>query len=180
MKKVKTVTKEQTNKRGFVLMETIVVITVLCVILIILYASYSGLLVSLKKKSNFDNTEYVYKTSVIRKYLEPKIDVQDLFQDKLYGVYCSNSLADYDDCVTVDTDGYELFRFLRVHAIYVTEWNANLMGVGSYIELEATTQSYISYLDQEILPGLAYRVIVMFETEDDHYEYASLRFGSRG
>ncbi len=168
------------NERGFVLAETIVVITVLCVILIMLYASYNNLLIGVKKKSFFDNTEYVYKTSVVRKYLEPKINISSLFQDKTYGVYCSNTLVAYDDCSSSSIDGYELFKFLRINAIYVTPWDANNAGVANYLDLEATTQSYIKYLDAEIMPSLVYRLIVMYEADDGHYEYASLRFGSRG
>ena len=45
------------NQKGFVLMETIVVIFVLCVILVMLYASYSNLLISVQNKSLYDNTE---------------------------------------------------------------------------------------------------------------------------
>jgi len=58
------------KSKGFVLMEAIVVISVLCVILVILYGAYSKLLIDVKKKSLYDNTEYIYKTSVIRKYFE--------------------------------------------------------------------------------------------------------------
>ena len=168
------------KERGFVLAETIVVITVLCVILIVLYASYNNLLIGVKKKSYFDNTEYIYKTSVVRKYLEPKLNISTLFQDKTYGVYCSNTLAMYDDCMSPSTDGYDLFKFLKVNAVYITPWDANSAGVANYLELEATTQNYIKYLDAEIMPNLVYRIIVMFEADDGHYEYASLRFGSRG
>ncbi len=167
------------KKRAFVLMETIVVITVLCVILVVLYASYNSLLVSVKKKSNFDNTEYIYKTSVVRKYLEPKIDVASLFDGKVYGVYCSNNLSQYKSCIDVNTEGYELFRFLNVQAIYITQWDADSVAIGNYSELEATTQSYIRHLDIGEMPNLVYRLVVMYETDREHYEYASLRFGSR-
>ena len=168
------------KKCGFVLLETIVVITVLCVILIILYASYSNLLINVKKKSNFDNTEYIYKTSVVRKYLEPKLNLESLFDDRTYSVYCSNTLEAHRDCIDSATDGYELFRFLKVNAIYITPWDANALGISNYVELEATTQSYIKSLDAEIFPNLVYRIIVMFDSDEGPFEYGSLRFGSRG
>ena len=60
------------NQKAFVLMETIVVIFVLCVILVMLYASYSNLLISVQNKSLYDNTEYIYKTQLVREYLEEK------------------------------------------------------------------------------------------------------------
>ncbi len=168
------------KRKGFVLLETIVVITVLCVILIALYGSYSNMLVNVKKKSNFDNTEFIYKTSVVRKYLEPRINIQSLLGGKIYGIYCSNSLGTYKNCTDASVVGYELFRFLGVNAVYITNWDAKAMGMGNYTELEATTQSYINSLDPEVLPNLAYRIIVMYETDVEHYEYSSLRFGSRG
>ena len=50
------------NKKAFVLLETIVVITVLSVTLIVLYASYSKIISDSRKKMFYDNTEYIYKT----------------------------------------------------------------------------------------------------------------------
>ena len=48
------------NKKGFVLMETMIVITVLSVALIFLYTTYVKVLASASKVSYYDNVEDMY------------------------------------------------------------------------------------------------------------------------
>ena len=57
------------KKNGFVMIETIVVITILSVGLISLYVSYSLILTKAKMKSNYDNIEYIYKAYFVGNYL---------------------------------------------------------------------------------------------------------------
>ena len=58
------------KKNGFVLVETIVVILVLCVLLIMLYGGYMNVISAVQRKSYYDNTEYIYKTNLVKEYLE--------------------------------------------------------------------------------------------------------------
>ncbi len=62
------------KKNGFVMIETIVVITILSVGLISLYASYSLILTKVKMKSNYDNIEYIYKAYFVGEYLKTITD----------------------------------------------------------------------------------------------------------
>lgn len=57
------------NIKGFVMIETIIVITILTVGLISLYSSYSVILSKSKVKNNYDNIEYLYKAYFIGNYL---------------------------------------------------------------------------------------------------------------
>ena len=57
------------NIKGFVMIETIIVIIILTVGLISLYSSYSVILSKSKVKSNYDNIEYLYKAYFIGNYL---------------------------------------------------------------------------------------------------------------
>ena len=54
---------------GFILIETIVVITILSVGLISLYASYNLILTKAVGRSYYDNVDYVYKTYMVSRYL---------------------------------------------------------------------------------------------------------------
>lgn len=157
------------NQKGFVLMETIVVIFVLCVILVMLYASYSNLLISVQNKSLYDNTEYIYKTQLVREYLEEK---NEEYIDEV-NIVCNN-----DDTSNQCSD--DLYEFLKIQAIYITPWNTGDINDTIANSMEPTTQKYYKYLDPKDIPG-AYRIIVMYESENgaDGYEYASLKFGSR-
>lgn len=57
------------KNKGFVMIETIVVITILSVGLISLYASYSLILTSTSRQSKHDSVSYVYKAYFVGKYL---------------------------------------------------------------------------------------------------------------
>jgi len=60
-------------KKGFVLLETIVVMSVLCTVLIGLYIGYSNMILSVKVTSNYNNVEYLYQTYIISNYLEKNV-----------------------------------------------------------------------------------------------------------
>ncbi len=178
------------NRKGFVLVETMIEMTILCVILIMLYGAYSNILIKVKSKSFYDNTEYIYKTSLIRDYLETK---EDITPDGTT-VYCSNFKEDTscEDSSFLTDYEKKLYNLLKVEAIYFTLWDVKLSG-DDRVMLEPTTQLYISSLDPKSLGGdTAYRLIVMYDRENEYtdesgdslgnqtYEYASLRFKSRG
>lgn len=61
-------------KKGFVFIETIIVITILTVGLISLYANYSKILSNTKEFNTFDTAEYNYKTyNLKRKYIDEQL-----------------------------------------------------------------------------------------------------------
>lgn len=60
-------------KKGFVLMETIVVIVVISVALLTIFSSYNKILSKVKKENKYDTSEYIYMTNYIKKYLKDKI-----------------------------------------------------------------------------------------------------------
>ncbi len=170
-------------------METIIVISVLCVILVVLYGAYFSLISKVQKKNLYDNTEYVYKASVIRDYLEDKIDPSDYEGGNSY-TYCSNLMTEYSKCFNDDgnNQSQEILKQLDVYAIYITPWEGPNLEIENNNTFEATTLKYIKSLDPKPEDG-AYRIIVMFKSENDqiyetlekeNYQYASLRFGSRG
>lgn len=58
------------NNKGFVMIETIIVVTILSIGLISLYSSYNLILSKASTKSYYDNAEHVYKSYFVGKYLE--------------------------------------------------------------------------------------------------------------
>lgn len=164
------------NQKGFVLMETIVVISVLCVILVMLYASYSNIYLKLQNKTLYDNTEYIYKTYLVREYLENNISESNYLNDEIFMVCSNNSTM---PCYN-ETENDSLYKFLKVDAVYITSWNIVDINENMSNLMEPTTIRYYQSLDPK-QDDDAYRIIVMFKSENDEnkYEYASLRFGSR-
>lgn len=55
------------NKKGFIFIETIVVVCVLTVSLMSLYANYSKIISNTKELNTFDTAEYNYKTYFLKK-----------------------------------------------------------------------------------------------------------------
>ena len=66
------------NKKGFVLMETIVVIVVVSVALLTIFSSYNKILSKLRTENKYDTSEYIYITKYIKDYLQGKVSVTDI------------------------------------------------------------------------------------------------------
>lgn len=164
------------NKKGFILVETIVVILVLCVLLIMLYGGYMNVISAVQRKSYYDNAEYIYKTSLIR----DKIIADNFKEYEHYSVYtyCQGSA----DCES-KSDSYfkSLVTNMHVNSIYIIDWNVDDIPSADLSQLEATTQNYIKKIDYSYRDD--FRIIVMFEDENSLskapkiYQYASLEIG---
>lgn len=164
------------NKKGFVLMETIIVVAVLGVILVTLYASFSTIVIGVRKTNYYDNTEYIYKTNIIKGYLKADPSYANIYEPQQVHVVCSEEVG----TVRCDKD---YMQDLQVQAIYIVDYDpfdittTTNMDSSGFSSLEATTQKYIKYLDPPDSSGTS-RIIVMFKDEDDttKYQYASLKW----
>lgn len=58
------------KNKGFVLMETIVVIVVISIALLTIFSSYSKILSKVKAENKYDTSEYIYLTKYIKNYLK--------------------------------------------------------------------------------------------------------------
>ena len=66
------------KNKGFVLMETIVVIVVIAVALLTIFYSYNKILTKVKGENRYDTSEYIYATYYIKKSLSSSINAQDI------------------------------------------------------------------------------------------------------
>ena len=117
------------NIKGFVMIETIIVITILTVGLISLYSSYSVILSKSKVKSNYDNIEYLYKAYFIGNYL---VDNNVFSNFTLYnsnnsdnnlGFIINNLLIDKIYVIPKDFDYKEIISNLDGSSIaYFNKW----------------------------------------------------------
>lgn len=58
------------KNKGFVLMETIIVIVVISVALLTIFSSYNKILTKVKAENKYDTSEYIYMTEYIKGYLK--------------------------------------------------------------------------------------------------------------
>ena len=81
------------KNKGFVLMETIVVIVIISVTLLTIFSSYNKILSKVKTENKYDTSEYIYMTYHIKKYLSNKeLGAENIdTEDKI-----TNHAIDYD------------------------------------------------------------------------------------
>lgn len=165
-------------------METIVVISVLSLILVMLYTSYSATLTNIENRGSYDNTEYIYKTVVIRNFLENLSNVSLSSEDGI--TYCQNTINGntrkcyLPDACDANDERCELFEFLKVEGVYVTDWDITNLRNNYPNTLDATTKRYIKSLDPPKMPAGTKRIIVMYKDENSQkdypqYQYATLK-----
>jgi len=58
------------NKKGFVLIETIITITVLAASLLYIYASFNNVLIKEKTRINYDDPAYIYRTYYLKEFFK--------------------------------------------------------------------------------------------------------------
>lgn len=163
------------NNKAYVLVETIVVISVLCVILIALYGAYSSMIINIEKRNLYDNTDYLYRTKFVRDYIENE-DSVNFINDK---IYCQD---DDNPCYTntCTTEKCNLFRFLNVKGIYIFGWDEKVKYVAG---VNASTLRYINSIDATSEDHGTKRLVVMYEEVENGVrknEYASLKIKLKG
>lgn len=68
------------KNKGFVLMETIVVIVVISVALLTIFSSYNKILRKTKTENKYDTSEYIYMTDFVKKHLSSHSCTKNIFE----------------------------------------------------------------------------------------------------
>lgn len=116
----------QLNKRGFVLIETIIVMTVLSIALIYLYTTYVKVLASASKVSYYDNVEDMY-TAYYASRLYSKIENKEIAKT-------SNIITNLD----------------IVDIIYMSKDNIINLSKDDILQYDGSTIDYIRSVENEI------------------------------
>ena len=104
------------NKKGFVLMETIVVIVVVSVALLTIFSSYNKILSKLRTENKYDTSEYIYMTKYIKDYMQSiGFEVVDLCGE-LDGDICKNQNTN-DLLLTIDDNIKELYNIEKIYLL---------------------------------------------------------------
>lgn len=81
------------NKKGFVLMETIIVIVVVSVGLLTIFSSYNKILSKLRTENKYDTSEYIYMTKYIKDSMNAGTTVQDIVTENNITNYTNSNLS---------------------------------------------------------------------------------------
>ncbi len=143
-------------KRGFALLETIVVITFVAVSLLLLYGTFRGMVTRSKDNILYDNASDIYKAFYLKEYLE---------LDKLN----INGDINFYDCKDSNNTycSFILDKF-EVNKIYITKYDLKDYDKSLY---SSFFNNYVGSLSNK--GDYKYRLIVEFNRENT-YSYASL------
>ncbi len=146
------------KKKGFVLVETIIVMVVVIVSMLGLYKAYSFVFQNLKHNLYYDNINDIYKINVIKK----------TFINYPSGSYIKIARGNCEDYMTEDCTS--LYTLLGID--YIIYNNINIVDVlSSENNLTNTDKNYIKFLEN----GHKY-VIIHYEKNNKDY-YTSLSVG---
>ncbi len=148
-------------KKGFALMETIIVITFISVSLLLLYSTFIGMINSSKQNRLFDNVSNIYKTYYLKEYL----NLQGLTN------YTTNSIKEltcndfnFASCSTLTKKLNVSHMYLVKYGKFNYDEKLYSNNFNDYLHLLSTSDDY------------QYRLIIEF-LEGEEYSYASLALG---
>ena len=125
------------NKKGFVLMETIVVIVVVSVALLTIFSSYNKILSKLRTENKYDTSEYIYITKYIKDYMQNN-------QSSL-GINIDDISANITNYLSKISNSNNLKSLYGVEKIYLLT-NLNKFGINE-TKVDAYMIDYIKKLD---------------------------------
>ncbi|MDD4795062.1 MAG: prepilin-type N-terminal cleavage/methylation domain-containing protein [Bacilli bacterium] len=147
------------NNKGFVMIETIIVVTILSIGLISLYSSYNLILSKASTKSYYDNAEHVYKSYFVGKYLEENNYLN--FSGNFKDVLIDNDLINIADAFDIDK-------------IYLAKGSySNITSKNFLLQLDGSTINYINNMDgyDEAKVNIIVKYIERNEDEVLNYTY---------
>ena len=146
-------------KKGFALLETIIVITFLCVSLLLLYGTFSNMMNNSKKNILYDDVSNIYKAFYIKEYLKLN-NLEELLDNKdIKEINCNN--FEFNSCKS-------LLEELDVNNIYITKYDLKKYDETKY---SSNFNNYIDVLSNK--DNYQYRFIVEFNNNDT-FSYASV------
>ncbi len=197
-------------KKGFIFVETIVVVAFLTTALLLIYTSFIQVLVEEKQRNSFDDTAYIYRTYYIEDFLvslnledyiynhlETEVDgVKPLVTMFNCGDLSLYNLRDVNNNIIQSEVDKQKFceaiinggRFDVVN-IYITRYDVSELSdcveEDSIIckkndELRNLSSGVISYI--KTLSGFddGYRLIIEYKDQEDNYYYSNVKIAKRG
>ena len=148
-------------KKGFALLETLIVITFLMVSLLLLYGTFSNMLSNSKKNILYDNASNIYKAYYVKEYLSLGA-LQNIETNDIKEITCNE--INISGCDT-------LLNELEITKLYIA--NINL----KEYDKEKYTSNLNNYLDTlSNKSNNKYRLILEFNNEDI-LAFASIEIG---
>jgi len=146
-------------KKGFALLETIIVITFLSVSFLMLYGTFSNMINNSKKNILYDDASSIYKVHFLKEYLILN-NLHNLFDSSNIKTISCNDF-DFDSCT-------KIIEEFNINNIYITKYDLKEYKESDY------TSNFNNYMDTlSNKDNFKYRLIIEFNN-DKTYSYASI------
>lgn len=132
------------RNKGFVLMETIIVIVVVSVALLTIFSSYNKILRKVKSENKYDTSEYIYMTKYIKENLNTLCNKTITANDITYETITNY----YDDSVCPNIKKLDIFGVKRIYVL------TKINGLGEYIEKKDGLGNHINIFDAYMIDYL--------------------------
>ena len=162
----------KTNKKGFVLIETLVVMCVVTLSLLMLYKMYSNVSNNLKNRKHYDNINDVYKVNAIKETISFEIPNTYDFIRINYNIINDEIICKYNDntdCSNIKDGSNIVFKELEVKNIYLNR--TSITNLNDSTNVDNSAKEYIKTLDET-----KQYIIVNFERNGIDF-YSSLEVG---
>lgn len=146
-------------KKGFALLETIIVITFLSVSLLLLYGTFSNMMNNSKKNILYDDAVNIYKAYYLKEYLNLNGLNDKLSSTNITILNCAN--FSFASCENI-------LKTFNINQIYITKYDLKEYDEESF---DSTFNNYLKTLSNK--ENYEYRFIIELN-QDDTYAYASI------
>ncbi len=148
-------------KKGFVFMETLIVLVVLTITIVGMYSTYINISTNINNRMYYDNISDLYKTEIIRN----EINKESIGNDKLITIT-------KDTCTTyMSTNCNNLLTNLNIENIYITNEAISSYIENNEIKINNSMREYLKTINKD---ETRRNIIVNFKYGNKNY-YASLR-----
>lgn len=145
-------------KKGFALLETLIVITFLVVSLLLLYGTFSNMLNNSKKNILYDNASNIYKAYYIKEYLSLG-NLKSITTENIREITCNE--MNISGCDT-------LINELEISKMYIARINLKEYNQEKF---SSNLNNYLDTLSNK--SNDLYRLIIELK-DNDTYAYASI------
>ena len=145
-------------KKGFALLETMIVIAFLAVSLLLLYNTFAGMVSNSKKNYLYDDAANIYKTYYVKEYL---------LQNNLTSFFKEENIQELT-CADFNEGCNKLINNLNIKKMYLTKYDLKEYDKSLY---SADLNNYLGSLanDEDFL----YRLVIEYNIDNSNF-YASV------
>lgn len=171
------------NRRGFALVETLIVSAFVMGIFTLLYTNYYPLIGEYEKRENYDNIDMVYKTDAIKKFINKNRKSSTSELEPLYYQNSSNFCKLWnnpDQCT-------EMWKVLKVKSILLTQYTIKNQknSIKNKANISNGLKEYVEYLPDYSTNKYNYkgRIIVEYEekiNDADSSSYTVYKYATLG